>query len=105
MADSHSHDELRAAFERLDTQQKTAFILQATFDTIGKAIGETGERVANAVREFDLEGCFRAWDAKAGRAAQDPPSPAAGPASAPSSRANPGAPADPLEPPVPPPAP
>ena len=52
-------DELRRAFERLATPDKAAFVLEATFDTIGQAISETGRRVSNAVQDLDLDAIFR----------------------------------------------
>ena len=48
------YSKTRAEFEKLGTQDKTAFVLDATFATIGQAIEDTGrqfadilERVAN----------------------------------------------------------
>ncbi len=52
-------DDLRRAFERLATPDKAAFVLEATFDTIGQAIAETGRRVSTAVRDLDLDAIFR----------------------------------------------
>jgi hypothetical protein len=67
-------DDVRAAFERLATPDKAAFVLEATFDTIGQALGETGRRVSEAVSSLDLDALFRM-----------PSEPAAGPSSGPAS--------------------
>lgn len=50
----------RAAFDKLDTTEKTSFILEATFNTIGQALEETGRRVADVVESFDLDDLFTA---------------------------------------------
>ena len=52
-------DDVRSAFDRLGTSDKAAFVLEATFDTIGQAVAETGRRVADAVSSLDLDGFFR----------------------------------------------
>ncbi len=52
-------DDLRRAFERLTTSDKAAFVLEATFDTIGQALAETGRRVSTAVQDLDLDAIFR----------------------------------------------
>lgn len=54
------YSKTRAEFEKLGTQDKTAFVLEATFATIGQAIEETGRQVADAldhVANFD----FGSW--------------------------------------------
>ena len=52
-------DDVRAAFERLATPDKAAFVLEATFETIGQALAETGRRVSDAVSSLDLDALFR----------------------------------------------
>jgi hypothetical protein len=50
----------RSEFEKLETQDKTAFVLEATFATIGQAIEETGRHFADAMERaatFD----FGSW--------------------------------------------
>ena len=54
------YSKTRAEFEKLGTQDKTAFVLEATFATIGQAIEETGRQVADVfdhVANFD----FGSW--------------------------------------------
>ncbi|MEM1044111.1 MAG: hypothetical protein AAGI91_15990 [Bacteroidota bacterium] len=48
------YSKTRAEFEKLETQDKTAFVVEATFATLGQAVEDTGrqfadilERVAN----------------------------------------------------------
>ena len=53
-------DPLRDAFNRLATPEKVAFVVEATFDTIGQALGETGRRFSDAIKEFDLDALFTA---------------------------------------------
>ncbi|HEX8298336.1 MAG TPA: hypothetical protein VF594_04180 [Rubricoccaceae bacterium] len=98
-----SFDDVRAAFDRLGTSDKAAFVLEATFGTIGQAVSETGRRVADAVSSLDLDGLFRD--------PLRPPSPDAAPPSTPPfddepparpsrSRRNPGVPPGPDGPPA-----
>lgn len=54
------YSKTRTEFEKLGTQDKTAFVLEATFATIGQAIEETGRQVADVfdhVSNFD----FGSW--------------------------------------------
>ncbi len=53
------YDDLRAAFDRLATPDKVAFVFEATFGTIGQALTETGRHVADAVSSLDLDSIFR----------------------------------------------
>ncbi len=53
------YDDLRAAFDRLATPDKVAFVFEATFGTIGQALTETGRHVADAVASLDLDSVFR----------------------------------------------
>ncbi|MEL6616066.1 MAG: hypothetical protein AAFQ43_10030 [Bacteroidota bacterium] len=48
----------REAFSDLDTPQKTAFVIEATFSTIGAALRETGERLGDIIRDFDPDAFF-----------------------------------------------
>lgn len=52
-------DEVRAAFERLATPDKAAFVFEATFATLGQALSETGRRFSSAVSDLDLDSVFR----------------------------------------------
>ena len=52
-------DRARAAFDDLDTPEKTAFVIEATFSTIGAALRETGQRLADVITEFDPDSFFR----------------------------------------------
>ena len=49
----------RAAFERLATSDKAAFVFEATFETIGQAIAEAGRSVSDAMSSMDLDALFR----------------------------------------------
>ena len=50
----------RDAFADLPTPEKTAFVIEATFQTIGEALRETGQRLADVINEFDPESFFDA---------------------------------------------
>jgi hypothetical protein len=70
----------RSEFEKLETQDKTAFVLEATFATIGQAIEETGRHFADAMERaatFD----FGSW-----REEGDEPDDAPNPAEPPSAK-------------------
>lgn len=43
------YSKTRAEFEKLGTQDKTAFVLEATFATLGQALEDTGRQVADAL--------------------------------------------------------
>ncbi|MEM6326689.1 MAG: hypothetical protein AAF791_06170 [Bacteroidota bacterium] len=49
----------RDAFADLPTPEKTAFVIEATFQTIGQAIRETGQHLADILTDFDPETFFR----------------------------------------------
>lgn len=83
-------DAARAAFDGLGTQDKTAFLFEAAFGTIGQAIQDTGRSVSDAIDRIDLDSLFR-----------EPAAPAAPPAAPPSASAPPP-PAPPPKPPRPP---
>lgn len=53
-------DRARDAFSDLDTPAKTAFVIEATFSTIGAALRETGERLGDIIRDFDPDAFFHA---------------------------------------------
>lgn len=65
-------DDARAAFDPLSTPDKTAFVLQATFETIGQALAETGRTLSDAIHAMDVD----AWFRPPGAAPTDPPPPA-----------------------------
>lgn len=74
----------RAEFEKLGTQDKTAFVLEATFATIGRAIEEAGRQVADVFEHaahFDF-GPWRAPEDEPGAPAKDAPNPAEPPSAA-----------------------
>lgn len=75
-------DDLRAAFDRLATPDKAAFVLEATLGTIGQALTETGRQVADAISGLDLDSIFRDPMRPAGPGAYTPPDPAAADATA-----------------------
>lgn len=75
-------DDVRSAFDGLDTSEKAAFVLEATFNTLGQALNETGRRVAKTIDDMNIDDWFRpmAADPKAdpaspGFAAPPPPPP------------------------------
>ncbi len=70
----------RAEFEKLETQDKTAFVVEATFATLGQAVEETGRQVADVIERvanLDFGWDRPAWGTDAGA-----PNPAAPPTSA-----------------------
>ena len=52
-------DDVRKAFSDLRTSEKAAFVFEATFDTLGQAIAETGRRVATVIDDLDIDDWFR----------------------------------------------
>ena len=52
---SAQYKKVRDAFAELDTQDKTAFVLEATFSTIGTALNETGQRVAEVFEKVSSD--------------------------------------------------
>lgn len=56
--DDAKREAAREAFSSLDTTQKTAFVIEATFRTIGQAIEETGQHLASVLQHFDVETLF-----------------------------------------------
>ncbi|MDX1532014.1 MAG: hypothetical protein R3362_10860 [Rhodothermales bacterium] len=51
----------RAEFEKMEAQDKAAFVLEATFSTVGRALEETGRRIADVLEDAmeDVESAFR----------------------------------------------
>lgn len=69
----------RAEFEKLEPQDKTTFVVEATFTTLGQAIEETGRQVADVLERvvnFD----FGTWREPSSE--PDTPNPAAPPSAA-----------------------
>lgn len=56
---SSPFDRVRDAFAELPTSDKTAFIVEATFETIGEALGETGRHLSDFIESMDIESWFR----------------------------------------------
>ena len=52
-------DSVRDAFSGLGTSEKAAFVLEATFATLGQALAETGRRAAAVVDDLDVDSWFR----------------------------------------------
>ena len=53
-------DSVREAFAGLGTSEKAAFVLEATFETIGQALAETGRHAARVMDDLDIDAWFRA---------------------------------------------
>ena len=70
-------DDVRDAFSDLGTSEKAAFVFEATFDTIGQALAETGRRVAHAIDDLDIDSWFRAPHPPEDMAPPPPPPPPA----------------------------
>ena len=56
---SASFESVRDAFDQLGTSEKAAFVFEATFNTLGQALGETGRRVSSAIDDLDIDAWFR----------------------------------------------
>jgi predicted butyrate kinase (DUF1464 family) len=52
------YEQVREAFAKLDTQDKAAFVLEATFDTIGQALHDVGQSVGDAIERLGKEDFF-----------------------------------------------
>ena len=50
--------QVREAFARLQTQDKAAFVLEATFDTVGQALHDVGQSVGDAIEALGREDFF-----------------------------------------------
>ncbi|MGB3541840.1 hypothetical protein [Rubrivirga sp.] len=64
---------MRQAFEDLDTSEKAAFVLEATFETIAQALAETGRRAASTIDDLDIDSWFRPRHAEDVGAPPPPP--------------------------------
>ena len=73
-------DSVRDAFADLGTSEKAAFVLEATFSTIGQALAETGRRAASIVDDLDIDSWFtappRSYGTPEAPTAEPPPMPA-----------------------------
>lgn len=58
MPSTSSRDAARAAFDKLNTSEKSAFIFEATFNTIGQALEETGRRMADIFESVNVDDMF-----------------------------------------------
>ncbi|WP_420457054.1 hypothetical protein [Rubrivirga sp.] len=79
-------DDVRDAFADLGTSEKAAFVLEATFETLGQALSETGRRAASVLDDLDIDSWFRTWEPQ-DVGAPPPPPPAPPPASKPAPKA------------------
>ncbi len=79
-------DDVRDAFADLGTSEKAAFVLEATFETIGQALSETGRRAAAVLDDLDIDSWFRTWEPQ-DVGAPPPPPPAPPPATKPPTKA------------------
>ncbi len=51
-------ESVREAFAGLGTSEKAAFVLEATFETLGQALSETGRRAATVLDDLDIDSWF-----------------------------------------------
>lgn len=80
-------DDVRDAFKSLGTSEKAAFVLEATFETIGQALAETGRRAATVLDDLELDDWFRAPEPEdVGAPPPPPPAPPPHPAAPPPPR-------------------
>ena len=70
---SAQYKKVRDAFAALDTQDKTAFVLEATFSTIGTALNETGQRVAEVFEKVSSDDFWSDFGMKAEETEAAPP--------------------------------
>ena len=75
-------DDVRDAFHTLGTSEKAAFVLEATFETLGQALAETGRRAATVLDDLDIDNWFRTRPPE-DVGAPPPPPPAPPPPAAP----------------------
>ncbi len=66
-------DNVRDAFADLDTSEKAAFVLEATFSTLGQALAETGRRAASVLDDLDIDAWFTAPPRSYGSPEETPP--------------------------------
>ena len=79
------YEHVREAFSRLETQDKAAFVLEATFDTVGQALRDVGQQVGDALEKVGKEDFFDDLFGRRAAEPEAPPSP--GPAEPPTSGA------------------
>jgi hypothetical protein len=73
-----SYREARSAFEKLETQDKVAFVVEATFTTLGRAIEHAG-RTFSVVLEDLATSAARAFEEEEKRSEESPQPPPADP--------------------------
>jgi hypothetical protein len=73
-----SYHEARSAFEKLETQDKVAFVVEATFTTLGRAIEHAG-RTFSVVLDDLAASAARAFEEAEDQPEESTPPPAAGP--------------------------
>ena len=66
-------DRVRDAFASLGTSEKAAFVLEATFSTLGQALAETGRRAAEAIDALNIDAWFAAPPEPHGAPPEPPP--------------------------------
>ena len=81
-------ENVREAFNTLGTSEKAAFVLEATFETLGQALSETGRRAATVLDDLDIDSWFQ-HRAPEDVGAPPPPPPAPPPPAPPSPAAAP----------------
>ena len=79
-------EDVRDAFESLGTSEKAAFVLEATFETLGQALAETGRRAATVLDDLDIDSWFQTRPPE-DVGAPPPPAPPPPPAAPPPPRA------------------
>lgn len=52
------YEHVREAFAKLETQDKAAFVLEATFDTVGQALRDVGQSVGDVIEKMGKEDFF-----------------------------------------------
>ena len=52
------YQQVRDAFAKLETQDKAAFVLEATFDTVGQALRDVGQSVGDVIEKMSSEDFF-----------------------------------------------
>ncbi|HYE96346.1 MAG TPA: hypothetical protein VD962_09060 [Rubricoccaceae bacterium] len=59
------YEQAREAFAALDTPDKVAFVLEATFDAVGQALRDTGRAFADAFDKVTSEDFFKGFQREA----------------------------------------
>jgi len=75
---------VREAFSKLEAQDKAAFVLEATFDTLGHALRDVGQQVGDVIEKVGKEDFFDDLFGRR-RAAEPEAPPSPGPAEPPTS--------------------